>query len=205
MNSNSVNFLSCSPKFAKDLVVQHSERQGGSLHPHPSTPHDAYHLLRGHCACLSSDRLRWLCNPLRHGPHSAHASLSVCALRHMQIFRQKGGRLRASVAASPWVLLRVGGGTGISEVVRLRVCGFVCARLCVGAWLCMRVAGFRLQLPPNSHRHHQALFLPPPPSCPPRSLIPKVNLFTVILKGELFAVIVRTDEGQALRGGPACP
>jgi len=25
------------------------------------------------------------------------------------------------------------------------------------------------------------------------------------LKGELFAVIVRTDEGQALRGGPACP
>lgn len=137
MNSNSVNFLSCSPKFAKDLVVQHSERQGGSLHPHPSTPHDAYHLLRGHCACLSSDRLRWLCNPLRHGPHSAHASLSVCALRHMQIFRQKGGRLRASVAASPWVLLRVGGGTGISEVVRLRVCGFVCVRACVRDCVCV--------------------------------------------------------------------
>ncbi|GLD65162.1 transcription factor COE3 isoform X6, partial [Lates japonicus] len=45
----------------------------------------------------------------------------------------------------------------------------------------------------------------PPPSCPPPpppppphhsslSLIPKVNLFTVILKGELFAVIDRTDE-----------
>lgn len=137
--------------------MQHSDRQAGSLHPHPSTPHDAYHLLRGHCACLSSDRLRWLCNPLFHGPHSAHAPLSVCALRHMQIFRQKGGRLRASVAASPWVLLCVGGGTGISKVVRLCLC----------AWLCMPVVGFRLQLPPNSHCHHQALFLPPPPSCPP--------------------------------------
>ncbi|CAG6016922.1 unnamed protein product [Menidia menidia] len=57
--------------------------------------------------------------------------------------------------------------------------------------------GLRLQLPPNSRRHHQALFLPPPPPSYPHplfSLIPKVNLFTVILKGELFAVIVRTDE-----------
>ena len=75
-------------------------------------------------------------------------------------------------------------------------------RWCVCVCVCACV---RVQLPPNSRRHHQALFLSSSSFLPPLSLIPKVNLFTVILKGELFAVIVRTDEGQALRGGPACP
>ncbi len=182
--------------------MQYSDRRAGSLRPHPSTPHDAYHLLRGHCACLSSDRLCWLCNPLRHGPHSAHAPLSVCALRHMQIFRQKGGRLRASVAASPWVLLCVGGGTGISEVVCL--CLFVHVCVCVIVYACHR---FQAAAAPQQSPSPSAPLLASSSSflLPPFSLIPKVNLFTVILKGELFAVIVRTDEGQALRGGPACP
>lgn len=154
--------------------MQHSDRRVGSLHPHPSTPHDAYHLLRGHCACLSSDRLRWLCNPLRHGPHSAHAPLSVCALRHMQIFRQKGGRLRASVAASPWVLLCVGGGTGISDVVRL----CLCVRLCVIVCACRRfqAAAAPQQSPSPSgpllaSSSSSSSFLPPPsPLSSPKSI-----------------------------------
>lgn len=94
--------------------------------------------------------------PIQHMLPSLSVHWDIC-----KFFRQKGGRLRASVAASPWVLLCVGGGTGISVVVRLCVC----------VWLCMPVIGFRLQLPPNSPRHHQALFLPPPPpSCPPPPL-----------------------------------
>lgn len=112
----------------------------------------------------------------------------------MQISRQKGGRLKASVAASPRVLLCVGGGHW----------DFRGLRSCVSA--CVIVfARRRRQLPPKSPSHHQALPSPSLSPAPPPSSIPKVNLFTVILKGELFAVIVRTDEGQALRGGTACP
>lgn len=100
----------------------------------------------------------------------------------------------------PSVCLGGGGGGGGRWATE------VCVGVCVFVRDCARC---RLQLPPNSKRHHQArspylllllLYLPPS-----SALIPKVNLFTVILKGELFAVIVRTDEGQALRGGPARP
>lgn len=51
------------------------------------------------------------------------------------------------------------GGAGISEVVRVHLCVRAFVRAC-----CM----LRLQLPPDSHRHHQALFFfcllqtPPP-------------------------------------------
>lgn len=93
-----------------------------------------------------------------------------------------------------------GGGAGISEVVRLHLCVRAFVRAC-----CM----LRLQLPPLTVtitiRPSFFFFASSPPPANTHPPIPKVNLFTVILKGELFAVIVRTDEGQALRGGPACP
>lgn len=139
-------------------------------------------------------------------PHSAHAPLSVCALRHMQILiffsffsGRRVGRLKASVAASPWVLLCVWGGSGGGGLPR-------CAWVCVCLRVIVHVPG--CSCPPTaSVTIRPALLTSSSSSSLPSStsLLPKVNLFTVILKGELFAVIVRTDEGQALRGGPACP
>lgn len=96
------------------------------------------------------------------------------------------------------------GGAGISEVVRLRSCVRAFVRDCVSL-LCVKAAAAPRQSPSSSGPLF-FFFLPPPTPPPPATPpLPKVNLFTVILKGELFAVIVRTDEGQALRGGPACP
>lgn len=94
------------------------------------------------------------------------------------------------------------GGAGISEVVCLHSCVRAFVRDCV-CLLCVKAAAAPRQSASSSGPLFSFCLLllynhSPPP-------LPKVNLFTVILKGELFAVIVRTDEGQALRGSPACP